>query len=182
MEFTDNRYTPEEVQAFLDRKIADFGQVPCLEIDGHSLVEARAIERYLLTRNGTTTTTALDGYTNDSLISFLDDIRNIFAKFIYVEQNLEALGKWMQEDLPYYLAILNQKVKENNLFVNDQPQHADWAIFEFVYDIFLRGKNVEKTRPLVDAHAPKLVAFAEHFKSSNAALATYLASRPECDN
>ena len=181
IEFTDNRYTGETFGAFAATGTAEFANVPCLEIDGKALVESRAIERYLLVKNGVNTTTAIDGYTNDSTISFLDDIRNIIAKFIYVDKNIEGLVEWIKDEFPWYLRLLNARVNEHHHFVGDAPQHADWAVFEFLEDGFLREKHAEKRRPLIEAHAPKLVEFVEHFKETYPRVVEYLATRPDCE-
>lgn len=181
IEFTDNRYNQETFAAFAATGVSETSQVPCLEIDGKSLVESRSIERYLLVRGGVTTSGHYEGYVNDSTISFLDDVRLTMAKFIYVDNNLPGLIEWMKNDLPWYLTKLSARLNEHNLFVNDRPQHADWAMFEFIYDVFLREKVAEKSKPLLEAHAPKLITFAENFKNSNAGLASYLATRPECE-
>ena len=181
VEFTDDRLTYETFGAFAATGVAEFGNVPCLEIDGKVLVESRAIERYLLARAGTTTATPHEGYLNDSIISFLDDTKQIMAKFIYVDKDLPGLMEWMKTDLPWYLTRLNARVNEHNYFVGDRPQHADWAIFEFIYDVFLRAKYVDQNKPLLEAHAPKLLTFAENFKNSNERLNAYLATRPECE-
>ena len=179
--FTDNRYTFETFGTFAATGLPEFGNVPCLEIDGNALVESRAIERYILSTNGVQTTTPYQGYVNDSTIYFLDDVRNMIAKFIYVDKNMEGLMKWIQDEFPWYLRLLNARVNEHHLFVGDRPQHADWAVFEFLEDGFLRPKHAELRRPLIEANAPKLIEFVEHFKSNNPRLVEYLASRPDCE-
>jgi glutathione S-transferase len=177
--FTDNRFDFPGFEEFAKTGKAEFGQVPCLEIDGKSLVESRAIERYLLAKAGVHTATPFEGYLDDSAISFLDDIRNIIAKFIWVDQDMEALGKWLENDFYWYLRHLNGRVNEHNFFVGSTPQHSDWAVFEFLWDGFLRPEKVDKFRPLFEAHAPKLLQFTEHFRTHNQNLTNYLASRPD---
>ena len=179
--FTDANFDGEGFQAFLQTGKSEFGQVPCLEIDGKSLVESRAIERYLLAKAGVHTATPYEGYLNDSTLSFLDDVRGIIAKFVYVDQDMEGLMKWFASDLPYYLRLLNARVNEHHLFTGSSAQHADWAVFEFVWDGFLRAGKVAMGRPALEAHAPKLIAFAENFKNSNQNLSNYLNARPEKD-
>ena len=177
--FNDDRFEDEGFNEFAKTGVAEFGQVPCLEIDGKSLVESRAIERYLLVRAGVHTATAHEGYLNDSLISLLDDVRNILARFIWVEENLEAMFKWIETDFPWYLNHFNKRVNEHNFLVGSTPQHADWALFEFLWDAFLRPEKIEKSRALFEAAAPKLLQFTEHFRTHNENLANYLATRPD---
>ena len=74
VEFTDDRLTEESFEVFSATGLAEFGNVPCLEIDGKSLVESRAIERYLLVRAGISFSTPYEGYLNDSIIGFLEDL------------------------------------------------------------------------------------------------------------
>jgi glutathione S-transferase len=177
--FTDNRFDGAGFEEFSKTGKAEFGQVPCLEIDGKTLVESRAIERYLLAKAGVQTTTPFEGYLNDSVISFLEDIRNIIAKFVWVDEDLEAFAKWVETDFYWYLRHLNGRVNEHNFFVGSTPQHADWAIFEFLWDGFLRPEKIEKVRALFEAHAPKLLRFTEHFRNHNQNLANYLSTRPD---
>jgi glutathione S-transferase len=178
IDFNDNRLDDAGFEEFSKTR-AEFGQVPCLEIDGKILVESRAIERYLLVRAGVKTSTIVEGYLDDSTISFLEDIRNIMSRFVWVEHNMEALFKWIETDLPWYLKHLNCRVNEHNLFVSCTPQHADWAVFEFIWDEFLRPERIEKSRAMFEAVAPKLIQFAESFRCHNQNLINYLATRPD---
>ena len=180
LEFTDHRFAHDQFESFSALNIAEFGSVPCLEIDGKALVESRAIERYILERSGTTTATPLEGYSNDSTISFLDDLRNIFGKLLIVDKNPEATAEWMTNELPSYLRLLDARVNDHYLFVNDKPQHADWAVFEFLEDAFLRERYAATQKPLLYASAPKLATFAEKFKENHPRLVEYLAGRPDC--
>jgi glutathione S-transferase len=177
--FIDNHIDDESLKVFFDSGKAEFGQIPCLEIDEKLLVESRAIERYLLTKAGTQTGSPYEGYLNDSTISLLEDIMNIIFTFIFVDNNLEGLKTWFNTDQPFYLRILNARVNEHGLFVGSSVQHADWAVFQFVWDGFLRKGKVDIGRPTLEAHAPKLITFAENFKNSDHNLSNYLESRPE---
>ena len=177
--FTNNHIDGASLEEFFGTGKAEFGQIPCLEIDGKVLVESRAIERYLLTKAGVQTNTPYEGYLNDSTISLLEDMMSKIFTFIFVDDDLEGLKTWFDTDLPFYLRILNARVNEHGLFVGSSVQHADWAVFQFVWDGFLRPAKLETGRLILEAHAPKLVTFSENFKSSNQNLSNYLDSRPE---
>lgn len=177
--FNDTLFEDAGFEAFSQTGKAEFGQVPCLEIDEKSLAESRAIERYLLAKAGVQTATPYEGYLNDSTITFLGDIITILYKFLFYEVNPEGFKTWLASELPWYLKKLNDRVNEHGFFVGNSPQHADWAVFEFIWDGFLRPGKAAEGRPLLEAHAPKLIAFAENFKNSNQRLSDYLSSRPE---
>jgi glutathione S-transferase len=177
--FTDARLDDAGFEEFSKTGKAEFGQIPCLEIEGKSLVESRAIERYLLAKAGVHTTSTFEGYLNDSTISFVDDIRNIIINFIFVDNDMEGLAKWLENDIFWYFKLLNGRVNEHNFFVGSTPQHADWAAFEFLWDWFLSPEKVDKFRALFEAHAPKLIQFTENFMNHSQNLKNYLASRPD---
>lgn len=180
-QFTNDTLDSPGYESFIKSGKSEFDQVPCLEIDGKSLVESRAIERYLLCKAGIQTSTPYEGYLNDSTISFIDDIRNIIVRFMFIENNSEGLANWSINDLPFYLKCLNNRVNEHNLFVGNSPQHADWAVFQFIWDGFLRSGKAATRKPILELHAPKLISFAENFKNSDQNLSHYLSTRPDRD-
>lgn len=180
-DFINDTFDSLGFESFIKSGKSEFDQVPCLEIDDHSLVESRAIERYLLSRAGTQTSTPYEGYLNDSTISLIDDIRNTIVRFMFIDNNPEGLAKWSASDLPFYLKCLNNRVNDHNLFVGNSPQHADWAVFQFIWDGFLRSGKAATRKPILEAHGPKLIQFAESFKNSDENLNNYLRTRPERD-
>lgn len=181
IEFTDDRLSGAAAGAFLTSGVSETAKVPALEIDGKVLVESRAIERYLLARAGIAPATPFEGYLNDSTIGILDDIRQVIAKFIYIDKDPAGLQEWLKTKFAGVIAVLNNRVNEHHLFVSNIPQHADWAVFEFLWDGFFRAGRAAEGRPLIEATAPKLVAFVENFKSTNQKLSDYLDARPELD-
>ena len=179
IEFTDDRLTEETFQTFKATGLAEFGEVPCLEIDGKALVQSRAIERYLFLRSGINPSTPYEVYLNDSTINFIDDVRTLMIKALYSEKGMEGMTEFIQNEFPVYLRMLNKRVNEHHFFVNDRAQHADWVVFDTIWSCFLMPGYGEKNRALLESNAPKVLVFAENFKSRDERLSAYMAARPD---
>jgi len=83
--------------------------------------------------------------------------------------------------MPSILTLIEKRRNQHNYFVNDRPQHADWVLFEFLYDGFLMPKYAEKSRPLFEAAAPGLITWVENYIARDNRLSAYLNSRPDSD-
>lgn len=92
-EFEDNRHTDDTFAEFKAQGISEFGQVPMLQIDGHNLVQSRAIEKYLLRKAGVVTNDPVTEYKSESLIGFLEDVIMAISKFVWVDKDFEGLNK-----------------------------------------------------------------------------------------
>ncbi|CAG9323559.1 unnamed protein product [Blepharisma stoltei] len=182
LEFEDIRYTREAWNETKTSGIAEFYQVPLLQIDGHNLVQSRAIEKYLLRRAGLISSDPFANYQSESLVGYIDDTIQIVVKFMWIDKDLEGLGKWIQEQLPERLKIIEKRLNESNTHLaGDSISHADFVVFEFLYDGFLRPQKAATARSILEANAPRLLQFAETFKS-HPHLAAYLATREEREN
>eukprot|EP00358_Blepharisma_japonicum_P007235 CAMPEP_0202944714 /NCGR_PEP_ID=MMETSP1395-20130829/5583_1 /ASSEMBLY_ACC=CAM_ASM_000871 /TAXON_ID=5961 /ORGANISM="Blepharisma japonicum, Strain Stock R1072" /LENGTH=208 /DNA_ID=CAMNT_0049643867 /DNA_START=10 /DNA_END=636 /DNA_ORIENTATION=- len=182
LEFEDVRYTHETWNETKTSGIAEFFQLPLLQIDGHNLVQSRAIEKYLLRRAGLISSDLLANYQSESLVGYIDDILQIIIKFMIIDKDMEGLTKWALEQLPERLRIIEKRLNESNThLVGDSLSHADFVVFEFIYDGYLRPQRVATARPLLEASAPRLIQFAENFKS-HPNVAAYLATREERDH
>ncbi|CAG9333864.1 unnamed protein product [Blepharisma stoltei] len=180
LEFEDVRHTYETWGKEKTTGIAEFGQVPLLQIDGHNLVQSRAIEKYLLRRAGLLSQDAYENYLSESLVGYLDDIGQIIAKFVWVDKDFEGLAKFNQEQLPEKLRIIEKRLNDSNTHsAGNTISHADFVLFQFVHDYFLRPQRAEQLRPILEASAPRLIQFAENFKNASHNLSAYLATRAE---
>nr|BAD02978.1 glutathione S-transferase [Blepharisma japonicum]BAD98163.1 glutathione S-transferase [Blepharisma japonicum] len=180
LEFEDVRHSYETWGKEKATGIAEFGQVPLLQIDGHNLVQSRAIEKYLLRRAGLLSQDVYQNYLSESLVGYLDDIGQIIAKFVYVDKDLEGLAKFNQEQLPEKLRIIERRLNESNTHAaGNSISHADFVLFQFIHDYFLRPLKAEQLRPILEASAPRLIQFADNFKNASHNISAYLATRAE---
>ncbi|CAG9324326.1 unnamed protein product [Blepharisma stoltei] len=179
LEFEDVRHTHETWDQAKTTGIAEFSQIPLLQIDGHNLVQSRAIEKYLLRRAGLISNDLFENYQSESLVGFVDDIFQTVVKFIVFDKDMEGLEKWYHEQLLEKLRIIEKRLNANSThLVGNSISHADFVTFEFLYDWLLRPQKAAKMRPFIEASAPRLLQFAENFKS-HPNLAAYLATREE---
>nr|BAD98162.1 glutathione S-transferase [Blepharisma japonicum]BAD98164.1 glutathione S-transferase [Blepharisma japonicum] len=179
-EFEDYRHTFESWGKEKTSGVAEFGQLPMLQIDGHNLVQSRAIEKYLLRRAGLLSHDLFELYQDESLVGYLDDIGQIIAKFVFVDKDFEGLAKFNQEQLPEKLRILERRLNPSNTHsVGNSISHADFVLFQFIHDYFLRPLKAEQLRPILEASAPRLIQFADNFKNASHNISAYLATRAE---
>jgi glutathione S-transferase len=162
--------------------IYEFGQIPMLEIDGHRLVTSTSIERYVAKKFGLYPEDAYLSYLVDSIVDFKNDVFTKIVQFMFVKKDMEGLAAWFAHDVKASLAIFEARLVSNHggdgFFVGEHKTLADYEVFEFIYDIFfLAGQEARKA--VLAEVAPKLLAFTERFLASDAALQSYIASRPE---
>jgi glutathione S-transferase len=174
VEFIDHMMTQEQWVAFKQSGAAEFGHVPSLEIDGHHLVESFSIMRYLCKKYNFVGGSAHEDYLADSTCEL---IRDIFQE-LFTTKSLEA---FKISYLPVKLQLLQKRYNDHGgqYFVGNQITMADFCVFEFVYDYFMRASKREAELPGLTAVAPRLVEYVDSFLKQSANLQAYLQSRPE---
>ena len=177
VEFVDHRMTQEQWAAFKQSGAAEFGQVPSLEIDGHHLVQSGSIMRYLCKKYNYVGGSAHEDYLADSACELIRDIIQEYIK----AKAANALEEFKTNYMPAKLQLLQKRYNDHGgqYFVGNHLTIADFHVFEFVYDNFMRASKREVDLPGLTAVAPRLVEYVESFLKQSANLQAYLESRPE---
>ena len=181
-EFVDHRVDHEEWSILSKTPLAEFGQLPVLEIDGLKLVESRSISRYLCQKFGYYPADIVSTYWVESLCDLKEDIFSSVAKVAW-STDAEALEKVYREDIPWWLEKIEARLVRNGggdgWFVGGSVTRADFEIFELIWDGILRPGLSDKFSHLLNA-TPKLDSFIKRFIESSPRLKEYLESRPSC--
>ena len=162
--------------------MAEFGQLPVVDIDGLRLVESKAISRYLCQKYGYYPSDIVDIYWVESLCDLKEDIFSSLAKAIW--DTPAAVTKAYTEDVPWWMEKIEARLIRNNggdgWFVGNSVTRADFEIFELVWDGLLRPGIKETYGGLLDK-TPKLMAFVQRFLEFSPRIKAYLETRPQCD-
>mmetsp|Transcript_8865 Transcript_8865/g.8850 ORF Transcript_8865/g.8850 Transcript_8865/m.8850 type:complete len:212 (+) Transcript_8865:11-646(+) len=182
--FTDHRVTLEDFQGLKTSGLAEFGQLPVLEIDGLVLVQSRSIARYLCQKYGYYPNSLENNYWTESLLDFREDILNEYLR-AKSSANSEQVEKLFEEKIPDWLRKAEARLERNNggngWFVGDNISLADFAVFQTVWDYMLCEAKVNRGGPLVASCAPKLRLWADRLLDSSASLRHYLETRQVLD-
>jgi glutathione S-transferase len=181
-QFTDHRIQFPDWPAIKQSGLAEFGQLPVVEIDGLKLVQSRSIIRYLSQKFGYYPDNIQDVYWVESLCDYKEDMVSEAGK-VFFSKDPEAIAKLYSEKFPVWLAHLEARLVRNNggdgWFVGNSVTRADFEIFQIIWDTTQRAEVKDTAGPLIDA-TPKLAAFLQRFLDSSPALKAYLESRPSC--
>jgi len=134
-----------------------FGQLPMLEVDGVKLCQSNACARYVARQLHLAGKTEIEQAQADMLIDcFEDSIKPILQFFFEKDETkkAEAKKKYVDEQLPGYLTLLEGMLKGNHggdkYFVGHELTWADLAFINFVAWTAMAGAE----KPL--ANYPKL--------------------------
>ena len=182
-DFIDHRVAWDEWPQLRDPNIAEFDQLPVLEIDGLKLIESKSIARYLCQKFGYYPSDIVDIYWVESLCDLKEDMFSAAAK-AYSSKVPEHIHKLYTEEFPWWLQKIEARLVRNNggdgWFVGNTVTRADFEIFELLWDGLVREGLREKYGHLLEA-TPKLEAFVRRFADSSPRLRAYLDSRPKCE-
>ena len=182
MEFADHRMKGDEWRIFKAEGFCEFGQLPMLEIDGKELVQSFAIYRYLCQKNGAYPTDPHQAYLCESICDLRNDIYSGVMPFFY-KGDQPGIEAWYRTSMPRMLGMIEQRLLKNGtegrFFVGDQVSMADFVLFQFGYDHFLRPDLRGRFEGVVRDNAPTFYQFLLRFPEGSATLRDYLASRPE---
>lgn len=182
VEYTDHKISFEEWGTLKASNFAEFGQLPCLDIDGERLVQSQSMVRYVAQKFGFYPSDIKEIYQVESICDLKEDIYRGLVPNLYTN-NVEGLEKFMTETAPQALGFLNKRLEKNHngegFFVGDRISMADFQVFQIVHDYFLASNRKDKYEHLVDTHAPKVKALVHRIIESSPALKTYLENRGE---
>lgn len=181
VEYTDHLISGEEWGTLKTTGFTEFGQLPRLDIDGKQLAQSFAQYRYLCQKQGAYPTDPYEIYLVESLCQLRDDIYGSLMPNFYVN-NTEGIANWYRDNMPRMLKMIEKRLVENNsgnhFFVGHAVSLADFVMFQFGYDHFLRP-NLKHFEGVLRDNAPNFYEFVLYFKDSNENLRNYLAARAE---
>lgn len=175
--FDDNRVTPEEWALMRTTGMAEFGALPVLDIDGHMLIESRSIARYLCRKYAFYPNTPGEIYWVESLCDLKDDAFNPLFAALFA-QDRKAIHKIYKTDMPFWLEKIQGRLENNKysnkFFVGIYPTLADFEIFCFIFNAFMRNEVKEKREKVLDDYAPKVKEWALRFMTLSPKLQSYV--------
>jgi len=180
VEYEDVRIMKDQWSAM--KAETPFGQLPVLEVDGVKLCQSNACARYLARKFDLAGKTELDQARADMLIDcFVDSLEPLTAVFRAKDEitKAEAKKKYMEEQLPAYLTLLEDLLATNHggekFFVGDELTWVDLAFINFVEWIgFVSDDN-----PL--NNHPKLAALKERVEKLPK-IAEWIEKRPKTEH
>lgn len=182
MEYADHLIASDDWLKLKSEGFCEFGQLPRLDIDGRRMVQSYSIYRYLCMKNGAYPTDSYDIYLVESLCNLREDIYTSLMPNFYVN-NTEGINNWYRDNMPKYLRLIEKRLLDNSregqFFVGSHVTLADFIMFQFGYDHFLRPNLKDRFEHVLRDNAPTFYQFVLRFKDSNAGLRNYLAQRTE---
>jgi glutathione S-transferase len=155
--------------------VLNMGRAPVLVVDGESIGQSAAIERYAARRLGLYGASEIEGAKIDMLGEHLADIKKTYQDAKKKEKAGQegAVDKWFADDLPSWLAKLEACLGATTGFaVGAKTSLADAKIYVFMKEYF---DNLEGVAAAA-SECPKVVASAEGF-AAKAEVAAYLSGR-----
>lgn len=181
VQFVDHRFPYSEIDEFKKTGLAEFGQVPVLEIDGLVLVQSRSILRYVSQKYGHYPDNIADIYWVESLGDLKEDYYNLAISVIWPNDE-EGIQRVYSKHVPVWLQTIESRLIRNNngdgWFVGNSVTRADFEMFEFIWDFVYKPDKIQKFGFLLGI-APKLEAFIQRFLEFSPRIKNYLDSRPE---
>ena len=177
--FVDHRVAGEEWPQLKASGFSEFGQLPMVEMDGLKLVQTLAALRYVGAKVGYVPTDPVLHYQMDSIIQFREDFRNAVAPFNR-SKDMEGMAKYYAENAPRYLGLTETRLKQNRegaaWLVGETPTIADIAVFEWLWDHFVRAGR-DQFAHYLDA-TPVLKAYYDRILATSPELKAYYEARP----
>ena len=145
--------------------------MPMLEIDGHKLVQTKAICNYVAQKYGFVPADPMTAYRGDKAVEYwMEDVvmKHIFKAVIFVPdaEKPAALEKCLNENLPAAFKLLTEKCLGDTKFLcGDELTHADFHIGGFFTNMVFNEKSrVTGIKACYDTHAPeKLKTYVTNF-------------------
>jgi len=182
MEYTEHLIAYDDWLKLKVEGFTEFGQLPRMDIDGMQMVQSYAIYRYLCQKNGAYPTDPYHIYLVESLCNLRDDIYSSLMPNFYTN-NTEGIANWYRDNMPRMLKMIEKRLVENNsgnhFFVGNTVSMADFVMFQFGYDHFLRPNMKTQFEGVLRDNAPNFYQFVLYFKESNPSVRSYLATRAE---
>jgi prostaglandin-H2 D-isomerase / glutathione transferase len=172
--FEDDRLPPSEWER--RKPITPFGALPVLEVDGQTLAQSNAINRYVGKLTDLYPTDAWQAALCDEVMEAVEDIGTKIAATMFLpDEEKEAQRKALVEGpIPFYLARLQQRLEAHGgrYFAADRLTVADLKVFVWIRHL-RSGVLDHIPADLPDRVAPKLVELLERVKNDPRVQAYY---------
>ena len=164
--FEDDRVAPSDWQ----RRKSDtpFGALPVLDVDGQTLAESNAINRYVGTLTDLYPSDAWQAALCDEVMEAVEDINTELAATLFLpeEEKTAQRNALVEGPLPFYLTRLQQRLEAHGgrYFAADRLSVADLKVFVWIRHL-KSGVLDHVPADLPDRVAPKLVEHYERVKN-----------------
>lgn len=173
--FEDKRLQAEEWLGTY-KPTAEFGTCPILEIDGHRLVQTKAIIRYIAQTHGLYPKSPKETYQLESFVDTVADIREDLIEHS-AHNEVQKLEEHYAK-MPGFLAMLEKRLMANTAksgwVVGGQMTVADVMLFDLLWNWFLQPSRKEMHGEKVSR---RLKEFAEFCLERSPRIRDYVTSR-----
>ncbi len=161
-----------------ERRKADtpFGALPVLEVDGQTVAQSNAINRYVGKLVNLYPSDPWQAAQCDEAMEAVEDITSMMVATLFLpEEEKKAQRQALVEGpIPFYLTQLQQRLEAHGgrYFAADRLSVADLKVFNWIWYLKFGGLDHVPT-DLPDRGAPKLVEHYERVKNDPRVLAYY---------
>jgi glutathione S-transferase len=162
IEFEDNRIEGKDWGKLKDS--TPYGQLPLLEVDGVTLAQSSAIERYAARISGLAGKNDIENAKADSIVEALHDaVKNFMTAAFTKDKDEQAklFTAYWSGDWVKWGGILEKVLKANNegkgWFVGENPTFADLHFGVIAENLTGANKDAFKDFPLLGALAERVV-------------------------
>mmetsp|Transcript_5065 Transcript_5065/g.7645 ORF Transcript_5065/g.7645 Transcript_5065/m.7645 type:complete len:203 (-) Transcript_5065:1867-2475(-) len=159
------------------KKNFEFHQVPALDLDNMKLVQTVSMCRYISQTRGTYPSDQFAIYLSESTVDLVEDIRKGMGKYRAAKDE-EGLQKWLQENLPNFLRLLEQRLQQSAFFMGESPGYPDLYVFSYT-DVQCMREGQDQYREMLEQHAPSLKQHQEKVLEHFPSLREYISNRPQ---
>lgn len=153
-------------------------KVPALEVDGVTIPQSKAIERFLARRFNMMGENELDAARIDSICECVRDFKDMYQKvrFLPEAERSEGMNQWFTVTLVERLGLLENLLGQEGFSVGDKLSLSDVVLFCFITQFF-DNKEAAYNATLA---APRLRKIVDSV-SQNEKVVTWLKERPVTD-
>ena len=173
--YEDHRFGFEEWMKL--KPSAEFGTCPILDIDGHNLVQTKAIVRYIAMTHGLYPTDPFDVYLVESFVDQVADIKEYLIEFS-AHNEMDKLAAHYEKQTGF-LQVIERRLLKNTTnsgwVVGSKMTVADVFLFNALWDWFLSPQRQADHAAKVPQ---RLKDFAEFFLQQSPAAKAYVDARP----
>ena len=153
-------------------------KVPALVVDGVTIPQSKAIERFLARRFNMMGENELDAARIDSICECVRDFKDMYQKvrFLPEAERSEGMNQWFTVTLVERLGLLENLLGEEGFSVGDKLSLSDVVLFCFITQFF-DNKEAAYNATLATPRLRKIVDSV----SQNEKVVTWLKERPVTD-